>query len=185
MYKSSHLEVSCKKGVLRNFTKFTRKHLCQSIFSNKVASLHPALKRYPGTGVLKNTFSIEHLRATASKYDVTFRELFRLIELFTPKSIDPPKLRNFRESHTAPFNYHPLTLWNFLVNFQVQNEIHGWEPNEKTAVNTIIIILLLQTASIMNKIHINIRFYSLLNVFSYKKHISSKSNISVLLTHFR
>ena len=115
MYKSSHLEVSWKKGVLRNFTKFTRKHLCRSIFSNKVAILHPVLKRYPGTGVLKNTFSIEHLRATASKYDVTFRELFRLIELFTPKSIDPPKLRNFRESHTAPFNYHPLTFWNFLV----------------------------------------------------------------------
>ena len=113
MYKSSHLEVSWKKGVLRNFTKFTRKHLCRSIFSNKVAILHPVLKRYPGTGFLKNTFSIEHLRATASKYDVTFRELFRLIELFTPKSIDPPKLRNFRESHTAP--YHPLTFWNFLV----------------------------------------------------------------------
>ena len=24
-----------KKGVLRNFTKFTGKHLCQSLFSNK------------------------------------------------------------------------------------------------------------------------------------------------------
>ena len=34
--------------------------------------------------------------------------------------------------------------------------------------------------SIMNKIHISIRFYSLSNVFSYRKHISSKSNISVL-----
>ena len=26
-----------KKGVLRNFTKFTGKHLCQSLFFNKVA----------------------------------------------------------------------------------------------------------------------------------------------------
>ena len=27
----------CKKGVLRNLTKFTGKHLCQSLFFNKVA----------------------------------------------------------------------------------------------------------------------------------------------------
>ena len=34
---SSRSEVFCKKGVLRNFTKFTGKHLCQSLFFNKVA----------------------------------------------------------------------------------------------------------------------------------------------------
>ena len=28
----SHSEVFCKKGVLRNFAKFTAKHLCQSLF---------------------------------------------------------------------------------------------------------------------------------------------------------
>ena len=28
---------SVRKGVLRNFTKFTGKHLCQSLFFNKVA----------------------------------------------------------------------------------------------------------------------------------------------------
>ena len=28
-----------QKGVLRNFTKFTGKHLCQSLFFNKVAGL--------------------------------------------------------------------------------------------------------------------------------------------------
>ena len=31
----------CKKGVLRNFAKFTGKHLCQSLFFNKVAGLRP------------------------------------------------------------------------------------------------------------------------------------------------
>ena len=30
-------DVFCKKGVLRNFAKFTGKHLCQSLFFNKVA----------------------------------------------------------------------------------------------------------------------------------------------------
>ena len=29
-------EVFCKKGVLRNLTKFTGKHVCQSLFFNKV-----------------------------------------------------------------------------------------------------------------------------------------------------
>ena len=31
----SRPEVFCKKGALRNFTKFTGKHLCQSLFFNK------------------------------------------------------------------------------------------------------------------------------------------------------
>ena len=37
--RSSRPEVFCKKGVLRNVTKFTGKHLCQSLFFNKVAGL--------------------------------------------------------------------------------------------------------------------------------------------------
>ena len=37
-YRSSRPEVFCKKGVLRNFGKFTGKHLlCQSLYFNKVA----------------------------------------------------------------------------------------------------------------------------------------------------
>ena len=35
-------EVFNKKSVLKNFTKFTGKHLCQSLFFNKVAGLRPA-----------------------------------------------------------------------------------------------------------------------------------------------
>ena len=31
-YRSSHPEVFCKKGVLRNFEKCTGKHLCHSLF---------------------------------------------------------------------------------------------------------------------------------------------------------
>ena len=36
-FRSSRPEVLYKKGVLRNFAKFTGKHLCQSLFFNKVA----------------------------------------------------------------------------------------------------------------------------------------------------
>ena len=32
----------CKKGVLRNFIRFTGKHLCRSLFFDKVAGLRPA-----------------------------------------------------------------------------------------------------------------------------------------------
>ena len=32
----------CKKGILRNFAKFTGKYLCQSLFFNKGAGLRPA-----------------------------------------------------------------------------------------------------------------------------------------------
>ena len=40
-YRSSRPELFCKKGVLRNFPKFTGKHLCQRLFFNKVAGLRP------------------------------------------------------------------------------------------------------------------------------------------------
>ena len=42
--RSSHQEVFCEKGVLRNFTKFTGKHLCQSLFFNKVEGLFRTLR---------------------------------------------------------------------------------------------------------------------------------------------
>ena len=53
-YRSRRPKVFCKKGVLKNFAKFTGKHLCQSIFFNQVArsTLQLYLKRYSGSGVL-------------------------------------------------------------------------------------------------------------------------------------
>ena len=47
--RSSRPEVFCKKGVLRNFTKFTGKYQCQSVFFYKVARLRAAalLKKRP------------------------------------------------------------------------------------------------------------------------------------------
>ena len=42
--RSSRPEVFCKKGVLRNFAKFTGTHLCQSLFFNKVAGPRPKIK---------------------------------------------------------------------------------------------------------------------------------------------
>ena len=39
--RSSRPDVFCEKSVLRNFAKFTGRHLCQSLFFNKVAGLRP------------------------------------------------------------------------------------------------------------------------------------------------
>ena len=39
--RSSHSEVYCQKYVLRNFAKLIGKHLCPSLFFNKVAGLTP------------------------------------------------------------------------------------------------------------------------------------------------
>ena len=70
--KSSPLEVSCKKGVLKNFVKFTGKHVCRSLFFNKVAGIKPAVTllkkrlrhwRFPVNfaNFLRTPFSVEHL----------------------------------------------------------------------------------------------------------------------------
>ena len=71
LYGSSHPDVFYKKGALRNFAKFTGKHLCQSLFFNKVAGLRPATllkkrlwhRRFPVnfTKFQRTPFLTEHL----------------------------------------------------------------------------------------------------------------------------
>ena len=70
-FRNTRPDVFCKKGVLRNFAKITGKHLCPSVFFNKVAGLRPAsfLKKrlwhrcFPVNFVnfLRTPFLIEHL----------------------------------------------------------------------------------------------------------------------------
>ena len=38
MYRSSHPEMFCKKGILKNFAKFTGKNLCRSLFFKTIAA---------------------------------------------------------------------------------------------------------------------------------------------------
>ena len=68
-------EVFCKKDVLRNSAKFTGKHLCQSLFFNKIADLACNFVKKETLAqvfscefckISRNTFFIEHLQATAS-----------------------------------------------------------------------------------------------------------------------
>ena len=65
--RSSRPEVFCEKGVFRNFAKFTGKHLCQSLFFNKVAGVRPAkYTRFSSslaytTVASSVTFNVKHL----------------------------------------------------------------------------------------------------------------------------
>ena len=44
LFRSSRPEVFCKKGVLKNFAKFTEKLLCKGLYFNKVAGFRPDKK---------------------------------------------------------------------------------------------------------------------------------------------
>ena len=57
--RGNHPEVSCKKGVLRNFTNFTGKHLRQSFFFNKDAGLRPKDCNFIKKETLALVFSCE------------------------------------------------------------------------------------------------------------------------------
>ena len=63
LYRSNHRRCSLRKGILRNFAKFTGKHLCQGLFFNKVAGFVTLLKSHFGMGFLLKICCIfsEHL----------------------------------------------------------------------------------------------------------------------------
>ena len=75
-YRSSHWRCSVRKVVLRNFAKFTGKHLCQSLLFNNVPGPCNFIKKETLAQVFscefceisKNTFFTEHIWATASVF---------------------------------------------------------------------------------------------------------------------
>ena len=59
LFRSTRPEMFCEKSVIKNFTKFTRKHLCQSHFFNKVAGPGLFFNKVAGlrpVTLLKNRF---------------------------------------------------------------------------------------------------------------------------------
>ena len=81
--ESSHQRCSVKKGVLRNFAKLTGKHLCQSLFLNKVTGAACNFIKKDTLAqvfscefceIAKNTFFTEHVWATASfTHELSFK----------------------------------------------------------------------------------------------------------------
>ena len=62
-FRSSRPEVFCKKGVLRNFKKFTEKRLCQSLLPSTLLKKRLQHRCFPVNFVkfLRTAFFIEHL----------------------------------------------------------------------------------------------------------------------------
>ena len=58
-YRSSNLRCFVRKGVLRNFAKFTGKHLCQSLFFKKETLAQVLSCEF--CEIFKSTFFTEHL----------------------------------------------------------------------------------------------------------------------------
>ena len=95
--RSSRPEVFCVKGLLRNFTEFTGKRLCQSLFFNKVAGLRPAIllkkslwhRSFPVNFAkfLITTFFTEHLWwLLLNIFSLSYPNLFPLV-LWSPYNI--------------------------------------------------------------------------------------------------
>ena len=59
---------SLKKGVLRNFTKFTGRYLCQSLFFSKVADLSPESCNFIKKETLAQVFSCEFCEISKTKW---------------------------------------------------------------------------------------------------------------------
>ena len=92
---SSRPDVFCKKDVLKNFSKFTRKHLCQSLFFNKVAGLVFSCEFWE---ISNNTFLYKTPLVAASE-NYTMHEIGRAIS------------REFRILRCSHANYTMANIW--------------------------------------------------------------------------
>ena len=113
IFRSSHQRCSMKKGVLRNFTKFTGKHLCQSLFFNKVAGLSPttSLKKrlaqvfsFGFCKIPKNNFSYRTPLVAASAYSHLWFQQYKLEVSFN--FVKQPFYGNSSLTH-----YHIVIYW--------------------------------------------------------------------------
>ena len=109
LHRSSHWQCFVKKDALRNFARFTGKHLCQSLFFNKVVGLRPTTlkmrlwhKCFPVKFAKspRTAFFIEHLRwlplttiCSISDNDATFVFIKESIQ---SNSSNPYQVNNFK-----------------------------------------------------------------------------------------
>ena len=78
--RSSHRRCSLRKDVLRNFAKFTGKHLFQRLFFKKESLAQVFSCEF--CEISKNTFFTEHLQATASNLGRKFKSAKLIFQKF-------------------------------------------------------------------------------------------------------
>ena len=100
----------CEKGVLRNFTKFTGKHLCQSPFFNKVAGP----RQHENSFLSKFYLCTQHETFRSHPVDFCKKCVHKNFAKFTGKhlchSVEPATLFKKRLWHKC----HPVNFTKFL-----------------------------------------------------------------------
>ena len=90
----------CKIGILKNFAKITRKHLCWSLFFNKFAGLQPA--------------TLFNKKTPAQVFSCKFCKIFN--NTFYEDTSDPRQpRRNFDSRHPRLFFTHTQILWTHAI----------------------------------------------------------------------
>ena len=104
--RNSHQRSSMKKGVLKNFAKFTGKHLCRSLFFNKVTGLSPAAMLIKET--LVQVFSCEFCKISENTFlqNTSGRLLLnffmtKISYLYEIKKKDKPSKNMLHENHSS------------------------------------------------------------------------------------
>ena len=98
----------CKKGVLRNFSKFTRKYLCQSLAIFLKKRLWHRCFPVIFANFLRIPFFTEHIRATPSNNIFYGHVIFNLLCFY--------KINNF-DSYYDPYYYDYFHYYNYYYYF--------------------------------------------------------------------
>ena len=96
--RSSGPQVFRKKGVLKNFAKFTGKHMCQSLFFNKVAGLRWLL--------LKIYMSLSKKNELKRRYLLNTKHPVRLLTLSLKIIVKEKQVAKLQS------NFIEITLWH-------------------------------------------------------------------------
>ena len=142
-------EMFYKKGVLKNLTKFTGKHLCQSLFFNKVCNfiknIRPATLLKKETlaqafscvfyKIFKNTFLTKHLRVTASALFTAIRILGLNINYLNPLSVNPTKWSNILRQFGANLPTNHLSRFDHFAGLALKRLILKCLVSTKNFIN--------------------------------------------------
>ena len=110
--RSSRPEVFCMKGVLRNFAKFTVKHVCQIFFFNKVPCLRPVT-------LLKNSlwhrcFPVNFVKFLRTSF-FTEHLWWLLLKQVKPKSNKVAAAAQIYDINLFVFSFLKLTLTHYSL----------------------------------------------------------------------
>ena len=133
--RSSHQMYSIIKGVLRNFAKFTGKHLCQSLFFNKVVVLSPVslLKKR----LWQRCFPVNFVKFLRTHFlQKTSRRLLLFIHFFAISSVEVIKRFVFEKVCFCFWEYNEFKTKHL---FLIKNSSTIWwrkksidDPREKS-----------------------------------------------------